>query len=212
MDNYITSGYFNSKETSVPIAHTDQIDTPVSAILHPPLPPTNLYFLSIMRIRDVKTGPFHEHSSQLHSIATGVQLWSKVNSGLFKMYEVRTLPVYFLLADAYRFPGGSPRQKSRCATPTVRRASGVGFSRRNGADRLFLGTDKFTSTYAGTVVAHNFCASGNSIPCSTALDVCPTSSTASAYRTPQQKRVYVPATHCALRYDHSSAGTVGSAC
>ena len=69
--------------------HTDQKEIPVSAVLRPPLPPTNLYFMSIMRIHDVKSGPFHEHSSQLHSIATGVQYWNKVHSGLFKMYEVR---------------------------------------------------------------------------------------------------------------------------
>ena len=65
-----------------------QTDIPVSAILHPPLPPTNLYFLSISRITEVKRGPFFEHSSQLYSIATGVQHWSKVNSGLLKMYDV----------------------------------------------------------------------------------------------------------------------------
>jgi serine/threonine-protein phosphatase 2A activator len=64
----------------------------VSAILHTPLPPTNLYFLSIMRIHEVKHGPFYEHSSQLYSIATGVATWRKVNSGLFKMYEVRRMP------------------------------------------------------------------------------------------------------------------------
>lgn len=44
-----------------------------------------------MRILDVKTGPFHEHSSQLHSIAVGVPNWGKVNSGLFKMYQVSAL-------------------------------------------------------------------------------------------------------------------------
>src|ERR1700761_5093557 len=69
----------------------DQSAVPVSAILHPPLPLTNLYFLSIMRIHEVKRGPFHEHSSQLYSIATGVATWRKVNSGLFKMYEVRCI-------------------------------------------------------------------------------------------------------------------------
>jgi len=69
----------------------DQSEIPVSAILHPPLPPTNLYFLSIMRIHEVKRGPFHEHSSQLYSIATGVATWKKVNSGLFKMYEAEVL-------------------------------------------------------------------------------------------------------------------------
>ena len=61
----------------------------MNAVLQPSLPPTNLYFMSIMRIREVKSGPFHEHSSQLYAIATGVQHWSKVHSGLFKMYEVR---------------------------------------------------------------------------------------------------------------------------
>ena len=47
--------------------------------------------MAIMRILDVKTGPFYEHSSQLHSIAVGVPNWGKVNSGLFKMYQVRKL-------------------------------------------------------------------------------------------------------------------------
>ncbi|RPD54795.1 PTPA-domain-containing protein [Lentinus tigrinus ALCF2SS1-7] len=69
----------------------DQKDIPVDAILHPPLPPTNLYFMSITRIDEVKSGPFHEHSSQLYAIATGVQHWSKVHSGLFKMYEAEVL-------------------------------------------------------------------------------------------------------------------------
>lgn len=50
--------------------------------------------MSIMRIHEVKRGPFHEHSSQLYAIATGVPNWRKVNSGLFKMYEVgQPLPI-----------------------------------------------------------------------------------------------------------------------
>ncbi|KAJ7595266.1 hypothetical protein C8J56DRAFT_852365 [Mycena floridula] len=69
----------------------DQQFIPVSAVLAPSLPPTNLYFMSIRRIHQVKQGPFHEHSSQLHSIATGVPHWAKVNSGLFKMYEAEVL-------------------------------------------------------------------------------------------------------------------------
>ncbi|KAK1219461.1 Serine/threonine-protein phosphatase 2A activator 1 [Marasmius sp. AFHP31] len=69
----------------------DQQSIPVSAVLRTPLPPTNLYFMSIMRIHEVKKGPFHEHSSQLHSIAVGVPNWGKVNSGLFKMYEAEVL-------------------------------------------------------------------------------------------------------------------------
>ncbi len=67
----------------------EQTAIPPSAILHPPLPATNLYFMAIMRIHDVKRGPFFEHSSQLYNIATGVPNWGKVNSGLFKMYRVR---------------------------------------------------------------------------------------------------------------------------
>ncbi|KAF5379662.1 hypothetical protein D9615_005808 [Tricholomella constricta] len=66
-------------------------DIPVSAVLQPDLPSTNLYFMQITRIRQVKLGPFHEHSSQLHSIAVGVPNWRKVNSGLFKMYEAEVL-------------------------------------------------------------------------------------------------------------------------
>ncbi|KAL4263905.1 Serine/threonine-protein phosphatase 2A activator [Pleurotus pulmonarius] len=69
----------------------DQNEIPVAAVLHPPLPATNLYFMSIMRIHEVKRGPFHEHSSQLYAIATGVPNWRKVNSGLFKMYEAEVL-------------------------------------------------------------------------------------------------------------------------
>ena len=44
--------------------------------------------MQVMRINEFKRGPFHEHSSQLYSIATGVPNWGKVNSGLFKMYQV----------------------------------------------------------------------------------------------------------------------------
>ncbi|KAI0319067.1 serine/threonine-protein phosphatase 2A activator 1 [Amylostereum chailletii] len=66
-------------------------EIPVDAILRPPLPESNLYFISIMRIHAVKTGPFYEHSAQLHAIATSVPNWGKVNSGLFKMYEAEVL-------------------------------------------------------------------------------------------------------------------------
>ena len=63
----------------------------MNAVLRPPLPASNLYFMSIMRIHQVKTGPFHEHSSQLHAIATGVPHWGKVNQGLLKMYDAEVL-------------------------------------------------------------------------------------------------------------------------
>ncbi|KAL1733440.1 hypothetical protein EV714DRAFT_204622 [Schizophyllum commune] len=69
----------------------DQTTIPVDAVLRPSLPPTNLYFMAIMRIHEVKHGPFHEHSSQLHAIATGVRTWSKVRTGLLKMFEAEVL-------------------------------------------------------------------------------------------------------------------------
>ncbi|PCH42685.1 PTPA-domain-containing protein [Wolfiporia cocos MD-104 SS10] len=86
LDDYSFLGYiFGSGQLR------DQSDIPVAAVLHPPLPETNLYFMLIMRIHEVKHGPFHEHSSQLYSIAAGVVTWAKVNSGLIKMYEAEVL-------------------------------------------------------------------------------------------------------------------------
>ena len=41
----------------------------------------------------VKSGVFAEHSNQLWNIS-GVQLWSKVNSGLIKMYKVEVKDQY----------------------------------------------------------------------------------------------------------------------
>jgi len=56
---------------------------------------TNFYkdyiFLAAVRhICSVKTGPFAEHSNQLWNIS-GVPLWSKVNTGLIKMYKAEIL-------------------------------------------------------------------------------------------------------------------------
>jgi len=65
--------------------------TEPSAILRPPLFPTNLYYQQVMRIYQLKTGPFFEHSSQLQAIATGVATWDKVNAGMLKMYEAEVL-------------------------------------------------------------------------------------------------------------------------
>jgi hypothetical protein len=94
------SQYFGLNDSLI-----DQTEIPVSSILRPPLPATNLYFMSISRIQEVKHGPFHEHSSQLHSIAVGVPNWGKVNSGLFKMYEVscKQLPSSVLLFPTWYF-------------------------------------------------------------------------------------------------------------
>lgn len=49
-----------------------------------------LYMGCILYINTVKTGPFHEHSPILYDIS-GVLLWSKVNSGMLKMYLVEVL-------------------------------------------------------------------------------------------------------------------------
>ncbi|CAE6354054.1 unnamed protein product [Rhizoctonia solani] len=64
-----------------------------SSVLQVPLPvqPSDLYTLSIVRVRSIKSGAFHEHSPQLYSIASSVPVWSKVNSGLLKMYEAEVL-------------------------------------------------------------------------------------------------------------------------
>ena len=50
----------------------------------------NLFFACLSYINKVKTGPFHEHSNQLWNIS-GVALWSKVYTGLIKMYRAEVL-------------------------------------------------------------------------------------------------------------------------
>lgn len=49
-----------------------------------------MFFQALKYITTVKTGPFAEHSNQLWNISS-VQLWSKVNSGLQKMYQAEIL-------------------------------------------------------------------------------------------------------------------------
>lgn len=49
---------------------------------------TNLYVNAIAFIFKIKYGPFNEHSPILYDIQRSVSLWSKVLSGLLKMYEV----------------------------------------------------------------------------------------------------------------------------
>ena len=50
----------------------------------------NHFFACLSYINKVKTGPFHEHSNQLWNIS-GVPLWSKVYTGLVKMYRAEVL-------------------------------------------------------------------------------------------------------------------------
>ncbi|TPX36195.1 hypothetical protein SmJEL517_g01498 [Synchytrium microbalum] len=49
-----------------------------------------MYFRCIQFINEVKNGPFHEHSPMLYDIS-GVPHWSKVNTGMLKMYIAEVL-------------------------------------------------------------------------------------------------------------------------
>lgn len=53
--------------------------------------PSYLFLSSIAHIRELKRGPFHEHSPLLHQIATTVPTWYKVTKGLWDMYKVEVL-------------------------------------------------------------------------------------------------------------------------
>lgn len=52
-----------------------------------PSPSTDLFLLSVAHIRNLKRGPFAEHSPLLDNIARTVPNWRKVNSGLMKMWR-----------------------------------------------------------------------------------------------------------------------------
>ncbi|KAM0786358.1 hypothetical protein ACM66B_001829 [Microbotryomycetes sp. NB124-2] len=55
-----------------------------------------LFLSSILHVNELKSGPFAEHSPLMHNIATTVPSWSKVSTGLFKMYReevLKKLPV-----------------------------------------------------------------------------------------------------------------------
>ncbi|EDO18568.1 hypothetical protein Kpol_2001p77 [Vanderwaltozyma polyspora DSM 70294] len=52
---------------------------------------TNMYCSAIKFIDCVKSGPFSEHSPMLYDISQSVHNWSKVESGLLKMYMVEVL-------------------------------------------------------------------------------------------------------------------------
>lgn len=52
---------------------------------------TNLYVNAVSFIHKIKLGPFNEHSPIIFDIHSSVSLWSKVLSGLLKMFEVEVL-------------------------------------------------------------------------------------------------------------------------
>ncbi|ORY74088.1 hypothetical protein BCR35DRAFT_144601 [Leucosporidium creatinivorum] len=66
-----------------------------SSILAPqaisPLGISYLFLSSILHVNDLKTGPFAEHSPLLHNIASTVPNWTKVSTGLLKMYREEVL-------------------------------------------------------------------------------------------------------------------------
>ena len=55
---------------------------------------TNFYCMALSFIFEVKSGPFSEHSPILYDISKSVKFWTKVKSGLFKMYEQEVLNKY----------------------------------------------------------------------------------------------------------------------
>ncbi|TIA73772.1 hypothetical protein E3P89_00999 [Wallemia ichthyophaga] len=86
-------------------------DTPPSRLFHQtdafPDTHTNLYARAVSNIHQFKSGPWHEHSPQLYSIAHTVPNWFKVNKGLFKMFDAEVLKkrvVVQHLLFSYLFP------------------------------------------------------------------------------------------------------------
>eukprot|EP00038_Savillea_parva_P027642 m.60807 g.60807 ORF g.60807 m.60807 type:complete len:362 (-) comp7977_c0_seq1:97-1182(-) len=49
-----------------------------------------LFFAALSHIRTVKRGPFHEHSRYLYDMSA-VPSWTKINSGLLKMFDAEVL-------------------------------------------------------------------------------------------------------------------------
>jgi hypothetical protein len=86
--------------------------------------------MSIMRVHQVKHGPFYEHSSQLHSIAVGVPNWGKVHNGLFKMYEV-IVTLHSPCQAISLYSGRSSGQEGGSSASTPGRSDGMGYPRRS---------------------------------------------------------------------------------
>ncbi|KAF3904033.1 hypothetical protein AA313_de0207649 [Arthrobotrys entomopaga] len=64
----------------------------------------NLYFGAIGFIRDVKKGPFWEHSPYLYDISGAIGGWKKINQGMMKMYAAEVLGKFPVVQH---FPFGS---------------------------------------------------------------------------------------------------------
>ncbi|CAH7675367.1 hypothetical protein PPACK8108_LOCUS10361 [Phakopsora pachyrhizi] len=57
----------------------------------PNLSQSSLFFGAINHINKLKRGPFFEHSPILYNVATTVKIWSKVHSGMIKMWKGEVL-------------------------------------------------------------------------------------------------------------------------
>ncbi|KJH53160.1 phosphotyrosyl phosphate activator protein [Dictyocaulus viviparus] len=68
-----------------------------------------LFFDCVNFINQTKSGPFYQHSNQLWNISA-VPTWTKVNSGLFKMYEGEVLKK-FPVVQHFRFGSLFPFEK-----------------------------------------------------------------------------------------------------
>ncbi|KAF3936851.1 hypothetical protein ABW19_dt0205122 [Dactylella cylindrospora] len=64
----------------------------------------NMYFGAIGFIRDVKKGPFWEHSPYLYDISGAIGGWKKINQGMMKMYSAEVLGKFPVVQH---FPFGS---------------------------------------------------------------------------------------------------------
>lgn len=93
----------------------------------------NMYFGAIGFIRDVKKGPFWEHSPYLYDISGAVGGWKKINLGMMKMYAAEVLGKFPVvqhfpfgsifswdLVEGAKLPPGFP---STGATPTATSSS-----------------------------------------------------------------------------------------
>ncbi|AEY97977.1 FAFR293Cp [Eremothecium gossypii FDAG1] len=84
---YILGASQWAQDRNVPMQPSDILDPKAVARYSE----TNLYCNSIAFLLRVKTGHFAQHSPMLHDIAQTVPTWSKVTTGLIKMYRVEVL-------------------------------------------------------------------------------------------------------------------------
>jgi len=91
----------------------------------------NHLFACLANIHKVKSGPFHEHSNQLWNIS-GVPRWSKVFSGLVKMYRAEVLSKFPVMQHV-KFGAVFTLQPAKTINPEIAETEpGVGMTRPPG--------------------------------------------------------------------------------